>query len=137
MEKTVPAQAASCYNKVIEGYKSRLRNEPDLKLSDYCRESHTYCHGVIGWMKSQGISIHKLRREASDDAFRNVSASGTAGTFIQFDPAPRPSSSNLRGVSITFPDGVNLTLQESSVEGLVSLLTIYQSRHGGAKSCSD
>ena len=52
-------------------------------------------------------------------------------------PSGRSGFSNLRGVSITFPDGVNLTLQESSVESVISLLTVYQSRRGGAEPCSD
>ena len=59
------------------------------------------------------------------------------GTFIQFVPSGKSTSGNLRGVSITFPDGVNLTLQESSVENVISLLNIYSSRLGGAKPCSD
>lgn len=38
-----------------------------------------------------------------------------------------------------FPDGVNLTLQESGVEEVIALLDVYQIRHqaeGGARSCS-
>ncbi len=137
MEESTFPQAVSRYRKVIEGYKSRLRTNPDLKLSEYCKESHTNYRGVIDWTKRHGISILELRREARGETAGSSSASGSDGAFIQFIPSGRGASDNLRGISITFPDGVNLTLQESSVESVISLLTIYQSRQGGASSCSD
>ena len=52
------------------------------------------------------------------------------GSIVQIRPAcskPRPSSS-LSNISITFPDGVNLSLQECSVESVADLLSIYRSR---------
>ena len=122
---------------VIVGYKSRLKSNPDLKLSEYCKESHTNYRGVIDWTKRHGISILELRREARDGALGSSASSKADGAFIQFMPSSRSTSGNLRGISITFPDGVNLTLQESSVESVISLLSIYQSRQGGAASCSD
>ena len=137
MEESLPGQAASRYRKVIEDYKSRLRSNPDLKLSEYCTESHTYYRGVIDWTKRHGISILELRREARGETAGRSASPESEGPFIQFMPSSRAASGNLHGVSITFPDGVNLTLQESSVESVVSLLSVYQSRRGGASSCSD
>lgn len=137
MEESTPAQAASRYRKVIEDYKSKLRSNPDLKLSEYCKESHTNYSGVIDWTKRHGISILELRREARGETGGRLARPESEGPFIQFMPSSRTTSGNLRGISITFPDGVNLTLQESSVESVISLLTVYQSRQGGAASCSD
>ena len=108
-----------------------------MKLSEYCKESHTNYRGVIDWTKRHGISILELRREARGETAGISSALKSDGAFIQFMPSSRSTSGNLRGISITFPDGVNLTLQESSVESVISLLCIYQSRQGGAASCSD
>ena len=137
MEESIPVQAASRYRSVIDVYKSKLRSNPDLKLSEYCKESHTNYRGVIDWTKRHGISILELRREARGETAGISSALKSDGAFIQFMPSSRSTSGNLRGISITFPDGVNLTLQESSVESVISLLCIYQSRQGGAASCSD
>ena len=137
MEESIPTQTASRYHKIIEGYKSRLRSNPDLKLSEYCKESHTNYSGVIDWTKRHGISILELRREARDGTLGCSPSPEYEGPFIQFMPSSRTTSGNLRGISITFPDGVNLTLQESSVESVISLLAVYQSRRGGAASCSD
>ena len=137
MEESTPAQAASRYRKIIDGYKSRLKSNPDLKLSEYCKESHTNYRGVIDWTKRHRISVLELRREARGETAGRSESPKSDGTFIQFMPSGRSASSNLRGISITFPDGVNLTLQESSVESVISLLTVYQSRRGGAEPCSD
>ena len=136
MEESIPECAASRYAKVIDGYKARIKNNPDLKLSEYCKETHTNYSGVVAWTKRHAVSIRELRREARGESTGTPSGLGRSSTFVQFVPSRRPASGDLRGVSITFPDGVNLTLQESSVESVISLLTIYQSRQGGASSCS-
>ena len=137
MEELIPAQASTRYRKAVDGYKSRLKDNPDLKLSEYCKEVHTYYRGVIEWMRRSGIRTLDLKREASVETVCGMTNTGSGDAFIRFMPSNRTASSNLRGISITFPDGVNLTLQESSVESVISLLTIYQSRQGGAGICSD
>lgn len=74
MEESTPELAATRYRRVIEGYKSRLRTNPDLKLSEYCKESHTNYRGVIDWTKRHGISILELRREARGETSGSTSA---------------------------------------------------------------
>ena len=137
MEELIPVQSASRYRKTIDDYKLRLKDNPDLKLSEYCKEVHTNYRRVLGWTRRHGISISALKRKASGGTAWGLSDTEPGNAFIQFVPSSRLTSASLLGISITFPDGVNLTLQESSVESVISLLTIYQSRHGGAKSCSD
>ena len=104
-----------------------------------CSKHNQICkfRGVIDWTKRHRISVLELRREARGETAGRSESPKSDGTFIQFMPSGRSASSNLRGISITFPDGVNLTLQESSVESVISLLTVYQSRRGGAEPCSD
>ena len=137
MEELIPAQSASRYRKTIDDYKLRLKDNPDLKLSEYCKEVHTNYRRVLGWTRRHGISISALKSKASGGTAWGLSDTEPGNAFIQFVPSSRLTSASLLGISITFPDGVNLTLQESSVESVISLLTIYQSRQGGAKSCSD
>jgi len=137
MEESTSAQAANLYSEVIEYYKSRLRTTPDLTLRDYCKESHTNYPGLIAWMERSGIDLREMKREVNAEESEGTTESKTEETFIQFVPSGKSLSGNLLGVSITFPDGVNLTLQESSVESLISLLSIYKSRLGGAKPCLD
>ena len=137
MEELIPVQSASRYRKTIDDYKLRLKDNPDLKLSEFCKEVHTNYRRVLSWTRRHGISISALKRKASGGTAWGLSDTEPGNAFIQFVPSSRLTSASLLGISITFPDGVNLTLQESSVESVISLLTIYQSRHGGAKSCSD
>ena len=137
MEELIPVQSASRYRKTIDDYKLRLKDNPDLKLSEFCKEVHTNYRRVLGWTRRHGISISALKSKASGGTAWGLSDTEPGNAFIQFVPSSRLTSASLLGISITFPDGVNLTLQESSVESVISLLTIYQSRHGGAKSCSD
>ena len=137
MEELIPVQSASRYRKTIDDYKLRLKDNPDLNLSEFCKEVHTNYRRVLSWTRRHGISISALKRKASGGTAWGLSDTEPGNAFIQFVPSSRLTSASLLGISITFPDGVNLTLQESSVESVISLLTIYQSRHGGAKSCSD
>lgn len=134
MEDTqTPPVAKQRYIKTLEDYKSRLSSDPYLRLIDFCKEQHTDYRQLIYWMSHHQLSVRRLQAEARSEILEKESE-----TFIQFVSAPKPiSSCPLTGVSITFPDGVNLTLQESSVESVISLLTVYRSRLGGASSCSD
>ena len=118
---------------VLEEYKKRLKSDPGLQLKAVCAEMGVKYSRMIDWTSRQGIFVRTLQAEARGEK----PSAGMSQAFIQFSPSGHRSSCGLRGVSITFPDGVNLTLQESSVESIVSLLIIYQSRQGGAKPCSD
>ena len=137
MEELIPTQASTRYRKAVDGYKSRLKDNPDLTMYDYCKEQNINYSRLIGWMGRHGVSVIKLRHELRKETECSLSDIDSGNAFIQFVPSSRTTSGNLRGISITFPDGVNLTLQESSVESVISLLTIYQSRQGGAGICSD
>ncbi len=57
------------------------------------------------------------------------------GMFIQFYPGKGDATPTYRGISVNFPDGTNLTLQECSAEGLSSLIDIYKRRKEAA-ACS-
>ena len=137
MEGSTSALAIERYNKVISDYRLKLGENPDLKLREYCKETHTYYRGLIDWLERYGPDSRGMKSEACVKDGDETTVLESEGTFIQFVPSGKSTSGNLRGVSITFPDGVNLTLQESSVESIISLLNIYKSRLGGVKPCSD
>ena len=118
---------------VLEEYKKRLKSDPGLQLKAVCVEMGVKYSRMIDWTYRQGIFVRKLQAEDRGEK----PLAGISQAFIQFSPSGHHSSFRLRGVSITYPDGVNLTLQESSVESIISLLTIYRSRRGGANPCSD
>jgi len=135
----VPKVAYQRYQTTLEEYKEALLKDATISFFSFCRGRHVNYDGIKKWASAKGVSIMALKREARGDAFPVREETPSEPTFIQFAPARRPSSCNLRGVSITFPDGVNLTLQESGVNEVIALLDAYKSRHqaeGGAQSCS-
>ncbi len=122
---------------VIDAYRRAVKSNPKLSLKSFCYEiglGDGYKH-VLWWANGQGISIYGIQR-GSDQGNK---ADLDCPTFIQVKPVQRTVSSSLKAVSITFPDGINLSLQESGVEEVVALLDAYRSRHqaeGGAAPCS-
>ena len=143
MQMEFDTSTQSGKEQAIAAYKSELAANHKLSLKAFCdRHGIVEYKKLLWWCNGQGISIYALQGRngygSQDPAqYRGNEQHNGNGTFIQFSPAHRPSSCDLRGISITFPDGVNLTLQESSVESVICLLAVYQSRQGGAKSCSD
>ena len=89
MEELIPAQAASRYRKTIDDYKLRLKDNPDLKLSEYCKEVHTNYRRVLGWTRRHGISISALKSKASGGTAWGLSDTEPGNAFIQFVPSSR------------------------------------------------
>lgn len=134
IEEQEPAKASERYRRTIEGYKARLVTEPDLRLKSYCREVCCDYHSLGHWCSRHGVSVASIRSEvlSSCSSVKTSQESKDPELFVQFRPAlPSSVSCPIKGVSITFPDGINLTLQECHVEELISLLDIYQRRKGG------
>ena len=127
----IPEPASVRYARVWADFSASVQRGEAKTLSSYCRETHTSYEGIKYWIRSQGLSVKSLKRPAP--AYNGPQAATVTETkavsFIQLAPsaAPVPSAA-MRGVSITFPDGVNLSLQEGNAEGIADLLAIYRSR---------
>ena len=127
----IPEPANVRYARVWANFSASVQRGDAKTLSSYCRETHTSYEGIKYWIRSQGLSVKSLKRP--DPAYRGLQAATVTETkavsFIQFAPSSAPvPSAVMRGVSITFPDGVNLSLQEGNAEGIADLLAIYRSR---------
>jgi len=134
-------QTVKRFQDVILEYKSRLSYNPRLRLSDLCWELRTDYGSLRGWCKNNGISIRDLKKEAILRVGADIPVmpvDHVKPSFIRFIPgATAGSTAALRGVNVTFPDGVSMTIQESSVEDVISLLSSYRTRFGGATPCLD
>ena len=64
MEGSTSALAIERYSKVIEDYRSKLGENPDLKLREYCKETHTYYRGLIDWLERYGPDSRGMKSEA-------------------------------------------------------------------------
>ena len=103
MDKVLSAQIAARNRIVISGYKSRLMDNPDLTMYDYCKEQNINYSRLIGWMGRHGVSVIKLRHELRKETECSLSDIDSGNAFIQFVPSSRTTSGNLQGISITFP----------------------------------
>ena len=87
--------------------------------------------GMKKWVSSSGLSVRRLKQNHRDARHPAEASEQEAplSAFVQFTPASVPAASEpLHGVHINFPDGVNLTLQECTPEGIVTLLDTYARR---------
>ena len=131
----IPESASIRYAHVWAGFSASVQRGEFKSLSSYCRLTHTSYEGIKYWIRSRGLSVKSLKKSRSspETALITTDAGTKPMSFIQFAPsAPAAPSASMRGVSITFPDGVNLSLQECSAESVADLLAIYRSRYGAA-----
>lgn len=90
-------------------------------------------------IKADRIATREEYRRKKDEQEKNEgwgAVSLPEGMFIQFFPKKGDASPTYKGISVKFPDGTNLTLQECSADGLESLINIYKKRKEAAV-CSD
>ncbi len=133
-EETTSSAASELYSRTIDRYKEHLSSNPSLYLKEFCRDSHVNYRGLLHWAGRNDISINKLRKSAqpwnvtrpSSEAFIQVVPPVTTLSMPLLTSVP--SVAVLRDVSITFADGVNLSMKECSIANVMSLLEIYKER---------
>ena len=127
----IPESASIRYARVWADFSTAVGCGEAKTLSSYCRLTHTSYGGIKYWIRSQGLSVKSLKKSnnAQETALAACKPEARPVSFIQFAPSAAPvSAASMRGISITFPDGVNLSLQECSAESVADLLAIYRSR---------
>ena len=128
------------YQRTWEGYESSILSGGTSALSKYCKSLHVNYHGLTKWMAARGLSVRELKVKAREGAAAVADKSAleeTAGLFVQFTPSRAASGPiRLRGVAISFPDGVGLTLQESTVEEVVALVDTYERRRSAREEAA-
>ncbi|GAB6119723.1 hypothetical protein [Dysgonomonas termitidis] len=114
---------SSLQMRAIEGYKECLKKDSYLSFKSYCRDNNIKYVKILDWAQRRGIFMRQLQAAARGEDITNDDQQ----TFIQFRPQSHPVMTDrvLIGVSITFPNNVNLTLQECTAESLISLLSLY------------
>lgn len=134
MQKQYDISTFEGKQRVVEDYRKAVQANPGLKFKKFC----TQCgidryEPLLWWCHRHGISVLDIIRGSQTES-GNLNP-----TFIQFRPGQAPTAIVLKDISITFPDGINLTLRESCVDDLVTLLDTYKTRHcgeGDAGICS-
>ena len=118
------------YECAWEGFLASVRSGERKTLSSYCKATQTDYGRLRRWIRTKGISVKAVTRSICENHSKPKSAAESRSvSFVQLAPSSKPVKSvSMRGISITFPDGVNLSLQEGNAEGIADLLAIYRSR---------
>ena len=140
-EITFTDMAYTRYQRTWRGFEAIFRRGGTATLAAYCKSVHVSYEGMKKWVSASGLSVRRLKQDHRNAPIPVVAREQEepVSTFMQFIPASVPTvSTPMRGVCISFPDGVNLTLQECSPEGIVTLLDTYARRRSAmeASECS-
>ena len=100
--------AHDLYTRTLSDYKSCLCSSPALTLRSYCRERHVNYHGMCLWLSRHGISIRELHPSSPD---------------------------MLYGVTITFPDGVTVSIKQGSPFSVNRFIDRYNSKIQEEEPC--
>lgn len=140
-ETTFTETASARYSDTLEKFKSRLKQNPGASLREFCHEVHVNYEGMKSWYSHHDISMRILRKEAKAQL---MPPEERPGAFVPL--CPKTSSKEamastakdkLHKIKITFPGGIDLALQESEIDNVISLLLEYRRRQGGTVPCSD
>lgn len=128
------------YQRTWRGFEAIFRRGGSATLSSYCESVHVNYNGMKHWVAANGLSVRRLkqsRRNASSPAVASEQEEPLTA-FMQFIPSSVSAASEpLQGVRISFPDGVSLTLQACTPEGIVTLLDTYARRRSAREvECS-
>ncbi len=118
------------YQRTWRGFEAIFRRGGSSTLSAYCRSVHVSYEGMKKWVSASGLSVRRLKQDTRMPRAKAVEGTAVEALdmFVQFMPPTPTTSVPLHGVHINFPDGVNLTLQECTPEGIVTLLDTYARR---------
>lgn len=126
-------KAVERYQLTLDQFKSIRQGGKEITLRDFCKEKHVNYPPMTAWLSRKGILVSSLnpikkkniskpviKKEKSPDILSNQ-------TFIPIQPqAPSKNIINgLSGISITFPDGVCVTIKQSSASALSDFINNY------------
>ncbi|MBR1509335.1 MAG: hypothetical protein IJ623_01605, partial [Bacteroidales bacterium] len=139
-ENSFTEMAFTRYQRTWRGFEALFQRGGSATLSAYCKSVHVSYEGMKKWVSASGLSVRRLkqsRRDASSPAVATEQEEPLTA-FMQFIPSSVPAASEpLQGVHISFPDGVSLTLQACTPEGIVTLLDTYARRRSAREAeCS-
>lgn len=138
-ETDIPVRAAELYRLTWERYGRLLDEAPTLTLKSFCKSTSVNYRGMLKWTRRQGLSVRTRKKDRAKGKTEETIPLEKVYPFVQLVPpqAAVSQSNCLHQVNITFPDGVSLTLQECTFEGVVALIDTYNRRRSAREAaCS-
>lgn len=125
------------FPQLLDSYRSYIRREgiTHVSLSQYCKNHGVRHKSATQWMRRRGITASSLEHEALLEKYGGnndlvLSAlESRRPSAVSIPSAERktciPKNKLLRCVSVTFPDGLQLTIRETTPFALSRLLDLY------------
>ena len=129
-------KASELYALAIEEYR-QICILSSMTLRDYCKERHVCYGGIHNWMSRHSIKVADLKPrpvlpDTSASTPEQASCEGQQLYPLSFikEASEKPVFTGnvfpvLKGVNITFPDGVIITIKEISQEDLNKFIQTY------------
>lgn len=127
-------RAKERYEQVWNKYLVLLNKNPKARLTPFLRTENIYHRGMQQWMHLNGLSvqvakqrIRMLQAEASVDS-PLPSSSSTGAMFLPVEMPTCPHGDTpelLSGISVTFPDGSQVSIRRGSAQAVMSFLKLY------------
>ena len=111
------------FPRIVEEYKSHLRThcERPLSFSAFCRGYNIRYSSITQWMRRHRLSVEILRYEVFLEGYPVNSLVNS----VETKQKERIQGDHLKGVSITFPDGVIVAIRQSSASALSNFIDSY------------
>lgn len=117
-----------------KGFCKALKENPSITFRQYCGDIGANATALYRWMQRRHISLKILYRgagrnflssEESDIVSSQDAADGTGGGFLPISvdmSGSAAATEMLRGVSMTLPSGMHISIEECPCKSLMSIL---------------
>ncbi|MDR1257971.1 MAG: hypothetical protein LBK65_01635 [Tannerellaceae bacterium] len=135
--------ADSLFPEVVSSYKERYKTGVRESFSSYCRRRHVAYPSVAQWMRRRGLSVSSLRLEVLlEQGGFPAGEERIAGEPLSIEvlddlfnvcPPQRATGKEtapagvdlLKGVTATFPDGLVVSIRQTTAVGLTKFIDSY------------
>lgn len=122
----------SSFAQIIEDYKTHLRESTEsyMSFSSFCSSYRVRLQSVRQWMWRHGLDVRSLRYEVllekcnSDSGFLLPCPAGHRKN-VEKPTSDFPSDELIKGVCVTFPDGIVVNIRQTSSSALTKFIDSY------------
>lgn len=126
-------KAVERYQLTLDQFKSIRQGGKEITLREFCKEKHVNYQPMTAWLSRKGIYVSSLHPIKKKNTIKPVvKKEKTPGgmpnqTFVPIQPQilSKSISNGLSGISITFPDGVCVTIKQASACALTDFINSY------------
>lgn len=121
------------YEQAWNKYLVLLNRNSKARLAAFLREEHVDSRGMERWMHEKGLSVHAAKQEirmlhaeaASERRLPDSSSTGAMFLPVEASVPKHDVLEMLSGISVTFPDGSQVSIKHGSAKAVMSFLKLY------------